>query len=166
LLHFQNVRIIREGPEALGERQAYAVLARDALPATPVHAKFWFWPEGSWVLLRWHWPYADRSPKQGTVCELTYGETVHGVPIVKSGRYVHPANGLVVWRANVVSYELTAPRDDAFGLAAFGLPEPEPLRPFSRLWLWALVGIVGIVTALLLMRLAATRQGPAQRENR
>ena len=158
LLHSDDVEIVHENPEQCDGRAAYAVEVRQSLPErAPVRGKFWFWPEGGWVLLRWHWPYRDPSAKEGIVCELSYGEMVEGVPIVKSGRYVHLSDGSVRWQAEVISYELRPPSAEVFELAAFGLPDPQQQRPTPRLWLWTLVGVAGILTTLLLIRLAAGR---------
>jgi len=157
----QSVRIVDARQVELDGRQAVLVETVEELSGRPVRGKFWFYPDLGWVLAQWHWPIVSES--SGFLCTLEYGETVDGVGIVERGQLRRASDEtVVVWRARIVSYDLTAPSEQAFHPAVFGLPEPAPDPPASRLWLWTLVGVAGILTALLLMRLV-TRRRPAAR---
>jgi hypothetical protein len=160
LLHSKDVEIVREGWEEFQGRQTSVVEVRQFLEGKPpVKGKFWFLPDAGWVLLRWHWPYQDPSARYGNLCELSYGETVRGVAIVQSGRWLILNDGVTRWEAKMVSYQLEPPPEEEFRLAAFGLPEPAAGMPGSRLWLWTLTGLMGLLTALLLWRPVGKRSG-------
>ena len=160
ILGSKDVELTSEGVEQLGEARTYAVEVRQQLSEDRiVRGKFWFLPDAGWVLLRWRWPYRNPEANEGVVCDLSYESEVGGVRIVKAGRYVHLANGSVRWEAEVTAYELVSPPESAFRPTAFGIPEPSDRPAQGRLWLWALLGALGITTALVLLRLTALLRG-------
>jgi hypothetical protein len=156
LLHSRLVKvdIVREGPEELNGRKTYYVEAR--IKPGPIEAAFWFMPDAGWVPARWNLP-----KDAGTQCEFSYGEQVGGVGMVQSLRMlrVRPGKARTRLEARMVSYKLEPPPEEEFRLAAFGLPEPAAGMPGSRLWLWTLTGLMGLLTALLLWRPVAKRAG-------
>jgi len=132
----------------------------------PAQGRFWFVPDLGWIPVRWEWGRLEgpREKRGNWVVQISYGDKVRGVPIAKRARAAQVSFGkapdweYMVWEAEMLSYQLEPPPEREFTLAAFGIPEPpqEPSR--SRLWLWTLIGALGTLTALFLIRLFGARR--------
>ncbi len=171
LLRSSEVRGLRA---AWTEIYGYKAVRVDAeLNVGPPQVRFWFVPELGWVPVRWEWGYME-APQNGRwkwVARLFYGDQVRGVGIATAGKCAMvvpdrpPDWEPMIWEAEILSYNPEPPPKREFTLAAFGIPAPpqEPSR--SRLWLWTLIGALGTLTVLFLLRLSRTgrreKQGSA-----
>ncbi len=122
--------------------------------STAARARFWFAPEKAWILRRWEL-FAESDPESGRVCEFRYRDDPRGVPLVTWGRY-GVRGGRTLWEAKVLEAELSPPPETVFSPEAFGIPSPIPEK-LSRLWLWVLLALLLLLSALILARLARWR---------
>lgn len=158
LLEGKGVRITSEGWNDAGGR--YIVEIAQRMPGgQQLRGKLWFVPSKGWVLWRWHWPYvvADGGSSNGLICELRYDREVEGVPIVTYGQARRAQDGRMVWEAKLVSFDPVAPPETAFRPESLGIPTPG-WAGFTRLWLWAVLATLGLLTGLLLLRILVSRR--------
>ncbi len=158
--HDRNVELKAASWEDLGGCRAVRV---EAVEDFGDHGRrsfyFWFAPDLGWVPLRWE--------RGAWLVEMSYEEQVNGIGIIKTAKAVLRLENEqpTVWQAEMLSYELERPPEREFTLAAFGIPEPSKVRARSRLWLWTLIGALGTLTVLFLLRLSRTgrreKQGSA-----
>ncbi len=111
-----------------------------------------------WLLKGWEW-HPGAHTDQMRRCELRYDydQMIDGLPVPTWGRPYVPAQDVVLWEARLLSLDATAPPETAFRPETFGISASQ-LRPgHGRLWVWALLGVLGLLTCLALARAAARR---------
>lgn len=117
-------------------------------------------PARGWILERWRWPYSGEEGRlyNSLLCELRYDHDreVDGIPIVTHGWLRREWDGQLIWEARLVSFDPVPPPETAFTPEAFGITPPSSAGP-ARLWAWAILAVLGLLTVLLLARLWGRR---------
>ncbi len=146
-------------PSAAGEQVIATLVQHRPRPGT-LRLTLRLDPPHHWLVKGWEW-YVEPHVEQTRACELRYDyeRTIDGVPMPSWGRLHVPAQDLILWEARLLSFEPTLPPESAFRPEALGIPRPRLGHRPERLWLWALLGVLGLLTALLVARVCALRSG-------
>ncbi len=148
-----DVRIVREQWVSSEESRLLLLEQEQKSRSRVLRNRFWFERGPCWVLRRMHVASLVSVPSSGDVIELWYRTPAKGVPLVERAEWRRARDGSVVWTSELVSYDARQPSLDVFRPEVFGIPPPRQSAPATRLWLWAVLCALGLLTVLLLARM-------------